>query len=52
MKNNDFIPDDVDINIGYKELYLNLKEQGYSGASKIAKCSELMTGVLIKLKVL
>jgi len=52
VKDNDFIPDDVDINIRYKELCLNLKEQGYWGASKIAKCSELMTRVLIKLKVL
>lgn len=46
--NNDFIPDDVDIEIVYKELCLNLEHQGYYGASEIARISELMTRLLIK----
>jgi len=51
-ENNDFIPDDVDINIRYKELYLNLKNQGYVGASKIVYCTEKITRLLIKCNVL
>ncbi len=51
-EDNDFIPDDVEINIRYKELYLNLKNQGYVGVSKIVYCTEKITRLLIRCGVL
>jgi len=51
-KREDFIPNDVKIEIVYEELYLNLKHQGYVGASRIAYCSKFLTKILIKWGIL
>ena len=48
----DFIADDIEIDIAMKELTLNLENQGYLFASKISKHLENITIILIKLNLI
>jgi hypothetical protein len=51
-KNNDFIAQGINPKIAYRELTLNLKSQGYIGASIISNQLQKVTDFLVDINIL